>query len=80
MRNDDPIYDYEVRDQLELNLNQWKVAYRMWERAVAQQAPPALIEKLKEITECYKDAAEALQQIQPCFPPEPGQPARAYQG
>lgn len=80
MEKTDPIYDFEVRDQIELNVNQWKIAYNMWERAVHQRAPQALIDRLKEIVECYKDADALLKDIQPCFPPEPGFPVRVYQG
>jgi hypothetical protein len=71
MRKEDPIYSYEARDQIELNLSQWKTAYNMWERAAFQNAPPELVDKLKEIVECYQDASVLLDQIKGCFPPEP---------
>jgi hypothetical protein len=67
----EPVWSFEIRDQIDLTKSCWKTAYDQVQRLQAQGAPQDLVAVMSEIVNCYAEAHQALESVKERFPREP---------
>ena len=67
----EPISQRDMEYEEEYATQGWKLFYTFYSRLSAQGAPPELLARVAEINNLYRDVAEKVAAIKPCFPKEP---------
>jgi hypothetical protein len=66
----EPIFQQDIEAEEEYAIQGWKVFYTFYNRLGTQGAPPELLARVVEINNLYRDLAEKISAIHPCFPKE----------